>query len=562
MSQAVKKSPSGTLGVAKVAEEQWDIVGEPDEDDELEQQPPMLKRLLAADPTRSEADYWVDAEGWDMEKIKSDWDSHQKKRAASRTGVSMSLADAIGSPKAKPEASDPIVLDDDEDSRQAYTESLVAALSNAEGEESNSAEGTMGASLFAEFNADTEELDERAEVVELSDDDDDYAPPTAKAGFPEKASLISTPKANSKGVTWNALGKDKMMPDKTKNATPTISGVKQISQVPKPPAHSPPRALLNQYPQGRVVAGKGIPNPVNAGKGMSTPAKAGKGVTGKPTQKPQVVRGVEKPAGAQWQSKQMLAGKGSSSASSSKTPYPIGKQTWATSNLGKPSTHITGQPAGIKLPSTSSINLPTTSGIKRPFSAVDAGQKNLLDPEGRQYDLTRVVVNLVNVGVTYGKRVEGKDPSRGTAFSWQGVRKCVNYLHDELNMLVIGIIWENFTAPGSAPDEISVPYDIRKKMETTILTPRVTGTHHKSADDEMTIKVAYRRNCKFLDNDNYRDWLVSMKDTKTGIWLQHSQEVLHMRYFFDSGTGDFDTLDGNVAPANRKKSDIQHKFAK
>ena len=72
----------------------------------------------------------------------------------------------------------------------------------------------------------------------------------------------------------------------------------------------------------------------------------------------------------------------------------------------------------------------------------------------------------------------------------------------------------------------------------------VVGDRHKSADDEMTIKVAYKRNCRFLDNDNYRDWLESMQTSKHGIWLQHCQEILHMVYFWDSQTGDFEIFDG------------------
>merc|ERR1712224_839539 len=71
--------------------------------------------------------------------------------------------------------------------------------------------------------------------------------------------------------------------------------------------------------------------------------------------------------------------------------------------------------------------------------------------------------------------------------------------------------------------------------------------NHRSADDEMTIKCAYRRNCRFLDNDNYADWRKSMRDEKVRHWLEKCQDILQMRYYFDAGLGEFDTLDGNIS---------------
>ena len=47
-------------------------------------------------------------------------------------------------------------------------------------------------------------------------------------------------------------------------------------------------------------------------------------------------------------------------------------------------------------------------------------------------------------------------------------------------------------------EDWGVPDDIAKMCETIELTPRITGPHHRSADDEMTIQCAYRRNCRFL----------------------------------------------------------------
>ncbi|CAK0794240.1 unnamed protein product [Prorocentrum cordatum] len=62
----------------------------------------------------------------------------------------------------------------------------------------------------------------------------------------------------------------------------------------------------------------------------------------------------------------------------------------------------------------------------------------------------------------------------------------------------------------------------------------------------MTIKCAYRRNCRFLDNDNYQDWLRALHNPRQRAWLESNQEKLHMKYYFDS-LGFFETLDGNRA---------------
>merc|ERR1712039_1168807 len=74
----------------------------------------------------------------------------------------------------------------------------------------------------------------------------------------------------------------------------------------------------------------------------------------------------------------------------------------------------------------------------------------------------------------------------------------------------------------------------------------VQGANHGSADDEMTIKCAYRRNSRFLDNDNYRDWLQQLRDEKIRRGLNKCQEILQLRYYFDKGLGSFDVLEGNV----------------
>merc|ERR1712050_174910 len=76
-------------------------------------------------------------------------------------------------------------------------------------------------------------------------------------------------------------------------------------------------------------------------------------------------------------------------------------------------------------------------------------------------------------------------------------------------------------------------------------SPRIHDKNHESVDDEHTIKCAYRRNCYFLDNDNYRDWVQQMKNENVRNWMRAHQSLLHMRYYFDSELGTFDLLEGN-----------------
>ena len=57
---------------------------------------------------------------------------------------------------------------------------------------------------------------------------------------------------------------------------------------------------------------------------------------------------------------------------------------------------------------------------------------------------THVVVNLANVGSTYGERVLNRcKPQR--LFSYDGVRKCVRHLAEKKGLKVIGVVFQHFT---------------------------------------------------------------------------------------------------------------------
>jgi len=173
-------------------------------------------------------------------------------------------------------------------------------------------------------------------------------------------------------------------------------------------------------------------------------------------------------------------------------------------------------------------------------------QISACDADGRPYNLREVVVNFANVGASYGKKVLGKTSS---LFDWEGVRLACKHLRLELGMNVIGVIFENFWGSDKGSADRQMPPDITALCASIEETPRLTGMNQKSADDEMTIKCAWRRNCRFMDNDNYRDWKKSLRDEKCRQWLERTQDFLQMRYYFDSHLGSFDTLDGNIPPA-------------
>jgi len=174
---------------------------------------------------------------------------------------------------------------------------------------------------------------------------------------------------------------------------------------------------------------------------------------------------------------------------------------------------------------------------------------NAVDLEGRRFEMSEVVVNFANVGASFGMKVLHRDAAlnRGR-FDWDGVRRALLFLKSERGWQITGVINENFTATDQRSGhtrQVEMPEDIRALCEDVIETPRIMGANHSSADDEMTIKCAYRRNCLFLDNDNYRDWTQQLRDQKIRDWFVNFQALLQCRYYFDKGTGTFDLIEGN-----------------
>lgn len=198
--------------------------------------------------------------------------------------------------------------------------------------------------------------------------------------------------------------------------------------------------------------------------------------------------------------------------------------------------------AGFKRPATHSILAQPPSKKSRLENAVDS--------QGRKYVMETIVVNFCNVGINYGKNVLKRDPEqgyRGGLLDWEGIRRCVMFLKSK-QWKVVGVIDENYRATDNgSKEQRAIPKDIRTLCDNIQETPRIPGEQHKSADDEMTIKCAYRRNCRFLDNDLYRDWKNQLRDHEIRTWLSLHADFLQMRYYFDNDLGTFDLLEGNMS---------------
>jgi len=163
--------------------------------------------------------------------------------------------------------------------------------------------------------------------------------------------------------------------------------------------------------------------------------------------------------------------------------------------------------------------------------------------EARAYDLQSVVVSFSDVGAYFASTVLGKSLEKGDkVFDWEGVRRCVRHLRCEMGLQVTGVVFENWWGPDRGGGQCGIPNDIRMMCASILETPRLTGGKHKVADKEMTMKCAWRRNCRFVDNDDC-GWRQEMRDEKCRAWLETSQDVLQMQYFFEGKLGRFKILD-------------------
>jgi len=172
------------------------------------------------------------------------------------------------------------------------------------------------------------------------------------------------------------------------------------------------------------------------------------------------------------------------------------------------------------------------------------------DAEGRPYALDYVVVNFADIGKTYGEallsrtaRAMQRSYSVSQSFHWEGVRKCLQYITERAGLKVIGVIAQFVVAydgDTSTPHFVTgVPEDIARLCEHVEEMPKTITSNYQRAEEEMTIKLAYRRNCRILDSDDYSLWvrgtkeLDPLKNEKVRKWLETGQELLHMHYHFE-----------------------------
>ncbi|CAL1171110.1 unnamed protein product, partial [Cladocopium goreaui] len=152
-----------------------------------------------------------------------------------------------------------------------------------------------------------------------------------------------------------------------------------------------------------------------------------------------------------------------------------------------------------------------------------------MDNEGRPFNLKLVVVNFNNAVTLEPKKLRHLKVKELTKSKYK----------------VIGVIYQNWEA-----------WDGDEWCQGI---PEESGRTLLSADDEMTIKCAYHRNCCILDNDNYKDWLHLLRKDEIREWYQFSRGRIHMKYFFDS-VGFFETLDGNaVRGASEEREEREEK---
>lgn len=183
--------------------------------------------------------------------------------------------------------------------------------------------------------------------------------------------------------------------------------------------------------------------------------------------------------------------------------------------------------------------------IRKDYADLSSGRRPLRvatdhhDNEGRIYDKGTIVINFVDVASSYGLRyLRDVDDDDENKVHWEGVRLCLKYMIGKLRYKVIGIIFQNWRAYDGPLDNLSVlrgvPPDVLKVCEFVEETPNLYLSQHRNANDEMTIKLAYRRNCRILDNDDYSGWIgiAGLRNEKIRKWLEQCQEILHMNYKF------------------------------
>lgn len=165
--------------------------------------------------------------------------------------------------------------------------------------------------------------------------------------------------------------------------------------------------------------------------------------------------------------------------------------------------------------------------------------------------LRHVVLNCANIGCDFGENVEQR--GAGSKFSWEGVERACSF-YDKEGFVVHAIIGQRLLHKAGR-EQVSA-----KLNDALVVIP--SRDEMRDNDDFSTILEAYKYKCQFVDNDNYRDWGLRIKNREVAAWYGANKHELHIAFYFDR-FGHFTPLKGalpqptkQARSASARKSDV------
>eukprot|EP00434_Breviolum_minutum_P033610 symbB.v1.2.029741.t2/scaffold3290.1/size59655/4 len=146
-----------------------------------------------------------------------------------------------------------------------------------------------------------------------------------------------------------------------------------------------------------------------------------------------------------------------------------------------------------------------------------------------------IVLNCANIGCAFGGNQEQHGKNSGK-FDWSGVEHAFNF-YNQKGYIIHAIIGQRLLHKAGR-DRISA-----KLKEALVVIP--SRDDMRDNDDFSTILEAYKYKCPFVDNDNYRDWGMRIKDPEVAKWYGQNKTHLHVAYYFDR-FGNFTPLKGAI----------------
>lgn len=133
-----------------------------------------------------------------------------------------------------------------------------------------------------------------------------------------------------------------------------------------------------------------------------------------------------------------------------------------------------------------------------------------------------VVLNCANIGCSYGEHVLGRTTEK---FVWEGVLAAYNF-YVRAGMVVHAIVGERLLNRTAG--------DLKGEGLRSSLVVIPSRDEMRDNDDLSTLQEAEKYHCQFVDNDNYRDWFVRLKDRpRLRQWFERYKGALHVAYYFD-----------------------------